>query len=70
MIRYEYETEGFTPYTGKSLTEWLNERGSQGWQLTGFERVPPKAGYEAWSYRAVWMRECSTAAEERSGDAK
>lgn len=56
MTKYEYETEGFAPYSGKSLTEWLNERGAEGWQVVSFERTAPTPGYDATLYRVVWMK--------------
>ena len=56
MPKYEYETVGFTPFSGKNLGEWLNEYGAQGWQLVGFERIAATHAYSEINYRAVWMR--------------
>lgn len=54
--KFEYRTDGFSPYGDKTLTWFLNECGDQGWQLVGFETIRATAAYNSVHYQCVWMR--------------
>ena len=56
-MKFYYVTEGFTPWSGKSLTEWMNERGEDGWQIVHFEKIMPTPAYNAINYQVIWMRQ-------------
>lgn len=58
MTKYEYETEGFLPFSGKTFTDWLNERGADGWALVHMDIQLSRPGPN--SYKVVWMRPTST----------
>lgn len=53
-MKFEYETEGFSPSNFKTLTSWLNERGADGWELVHMDVQFALPGPN--SYKVVWMR--------------